>query len=585
MVRRLSLFLAAVAAAPLCLAGHRASAFTDSLVFVWLMAPLAGIALLFATGGLIAAEAVSTFGLIAAGVAAAIGGDAGGGALAWLILAPVDALFSLNIALVAVSGAFAGLAAAGLAAADVFRLSGAVSGLAAQALFAIPVILYAASIAIVFVRRQAERSRADQLRAEPPRAEPFAILTETFGDLVVTHDRTGAAASISSNCEALFGLPPRELMGRGFFERIHVADRPAFLRAIASACEGSGAVNATLRLRTSSLVDRGPYSEPVFLWLDMRARRCRQDPLTPAQALKGDGAIAIFRDITELKWRQDELEAARARAEEASVSKDHFLANMSHELRTPLNAIIGFSEILGDAEQTPRDPAKQREYAVIIHHSGLHLLSVVNSILDLSKIQSGSFDLTPSHFSIGPLVDMCCDMIKLKAEERNIELRRSCPDGLEEVMGDKRACKQILINLLSNAVKFTPDHGRVSISVKVEGDALLILVADSGVGINAQDLLRLGNPFFQAQGALDRPFEGTGLGLSIVRGLVGLHGGSLAVASEPDEGTCVQVRLPMDCRAAAERGRTCAKIETIAGYRQGDEQRDLFQQTTVKKIA
>ena len=347
----------------------------------------------------------------------------------------------------------------------------------------------------------------------------------------------------------------------------------------------NGAVNATLRLRTSSLVDRGPYSEPVFLWLDMRARRCRQDPLTPAHAQKRDGAIAIFRDITELKWRQDELEAARARAEEASVSKDHFLANMSHELRTPLNAIIGFSEILGDAEQTPRDPAKQREYAVIIHHSGLHLLSVVNSILDLSKIQSGSFDLTPSHFSIGPLVDMCCDMIKLKAEERNIELRRSCPDGLEEVMGDKRACKQILINLLSNAVKFTPDHGRVSISVKVEGDALLILVADSGVGINARDLLRLGNPFFQAQGALDRPFEGTGLGLSIVRGLVGLHGGSLAVASEPDEGTCVQVRLPMDCRAAAERGRTCAKIETIAGYRQGDEQRDLFQQTTVKKIA
>jgi cell cycle sensor histidine kinase DivJ len=579
MARRLALFLAVVATAPLWLAAQGASAFTDSLVFVWLFAPLAGVALLFATGNLIAAEAVSALGLIVAGVAAALSGGVGRGALAWLVLAPVDALFSLNIALVAVSGALAGLAAAGVAAADAFHLSDSASGLAAQALFAIPVIFYAASVAFVFVRLQAGRSRA-----EPPRADPFAILTETFGDLVVTHDRTGAATSISTNCQALFGLRPKELMGRGFFERIHVADRPAFLRAIASACEGGGA-NATLRLRTSGLVDRGAYSEPVFLWLDMRARRCRQVPSTPAHAQKGDVAIAIFRDITETKWRQDELETARARAEEASVSKDHFLANMSHELRTPLNAIIGFSEILGDAEQTPPDPAKQREYAAIIHHSGLHLLSVVNSILDLSKIQSGSFDLTPSRFSIGPLLDMCCDMIKLKAEERNIDLRRSCPDGLDEIMGDKRACKQILINLLSNAVKFTPDHGTVSIGVQIEGDALLILVADSGVGINAQDLLRLGSPFFQAQGALDRPFEGTGLGLSIVRGLVGLHGGSIAVASEPDEGTCVQVRLPMDCRAAAERGGSCAKIETIAGYRQGDEQRDLFQQITVKKIA
>ncbi|VTZ22864.1 Uncharacterized sensor-like histidine kinase R01002 (fragment) [Methylocella tundrae] len=209
----------------------------------------------------------------------------------------------------------------------------------------------------------------------------------------------------------------------------------------------------------------------------------------------------------------------------------------------------------------------------------------MNSILDLSKIQSGSFDLTPAHFSIAPLIDICCDMVKLKAAERNIEIKRACPDGLEEVIGDKRACKQILINLLSNAVKFTPDDGKVWISAKPEGNTLLILVADSGVGIDAQDLARLGNPFFQAKGALDRPYEGTGLGLSIVSGLVGLHGGSIVLASEPDEGTCVLVRLPMDCRSAADKARTCAKIETIARYRRGDEMGDLFQQITVKKIA
>ncbi len=575
--RRLSLCFAVLAVTPFYIASRGGSALVDWLVFFWLITPLAAIVLLGVTSGLVWAEILSTSCLIAAGVTAAIG--FGEGALAWLILAPIDSLFSLDIALIAASGALAALAAVGLAATGAVQISRAAPGLAGQTPLIIAVILYAAVIAIAFVRRRTGRSRAGRLRAER-----FGILTETVGDVVVTHDRSGAATSVSSNCEALFGLPPSELIGRGFFERVHVADRPAFLRAIAAASDGGGTLDATLRLRTSSLVGRGSYAEPVFLWLDMRARRRGEDSPAGPNAPKGEGAVAIFRDITKLKWRQDELEAARARAEESSVSKDHFLANMSHELRTPLNAIIGFSEILGDADQTPRDPAKQREYAAIIHHSGQHLLSVVNSMLDLSKIQSGSFDLALSHFAIPPLVDMCCDMIKLKAEERNIEIRRSCPDWLAEIMGDKRACKQILLNLLSNAVKFTPDNGKVSIDVRVEGDSLLILVADSGVGIDPQDLLRLGNPFFQAKGALDRPFEGTGLGLSIVRGLVGLHGGSIAVASEPDQGTCVLVRLPMDCRVAAERGR-CANIETIAGYRRGDEQTDLFQQMTVKKIA
>ena len=278
------------------------------------------------------------------------------------------------------------------------------------------------------------------------------------------------------------------------------------------------------------------------------------------------------------------LESAKARAEEASLSKDHFLANMSHELRTPLNAIIGFSEILGDAELTPDDPVKQREYAAIIHQSGQHLISVVNSILDLSKIQAGAFELQPAPFALRPLIDCCCDMVQLNAAERGIAVVRACQDGLDEVIGDRRAFKQILINLLSNAVKFTPANGEVSIRAQAEGDTLLLVVADSGVGIHAQDLARIGSPFFQAKGSLDRPFEGTGLGLSIVRGLIGLHGGSIAVASELDQGTCVLVRLPLDCRSATEAARTCASIETIARYRRGDEQRDLLQQITVKKI-
>jgi cell cycle sensor histidine kinase DivJ len=494
---------------------------------------------------------------------------------------------SLNWAPISFSRILAACALASLALAGGFINADA--GYAADALFASPAVACAVLSVIVFVRRESRRRRIAQVEAER-----FGILTETMGDVVVTHDRLGAATSVSGNCEALFGLPAGELMGRRFFERVHVADRPAFLNAIAEACAGGQTVNATLRLRTSGRVDRGPYAEPVFLWLDMRARRCAEPGCRGAaveergargNGARGNGAIAVFRNISEAKWRQDELESAKTRAEEASLSKDHFLANMSHELRTPLNAIIGFSEILGNPELTPDDPAKQREYAAIIHQSGQHLISVVNSILDLSKIQAGAFELQPAPFALGPLIDCCCDMIQLRALERGIAIARACPDGLDEVFGDRRAFKQILINLLSNAVKFTPANGEVSIRAQAVGDTLILVVADSGVGIHAQDLARIGSPFFQAKGSLDRPFEGTGLGLSIVRGLVGLHGGSIAVASELDQGTCVLVRLPLDCRSAIGSARTCASIETIARYRRGDEQRDLLQQITVKKIA
>jgi cell cycle sensor histidine kinase DivJ len=451
-------------------------------------------------------------------------------------------------------------------------------------LFVAPAIACAALIRTFVMRRKNSSSRIAELEAER-----LGILIESMGDVVVTHDRSGAATSVSRNCEALFGLPATQLLGRGFFEHVHVADRPVFLKAIAEACAGVETVNATLRLRTSSLVDRGHYAEPVFLWLDMRARWCGGQAGAPrsatARSPKGNGAIAIFRNISEAKWRQDELELVKARAEEASLSKDHFLANMSHELRTPLNAIIGFSEILGNVELAPRDPAKQREYASIIHQSGQHLISVVNSILDLSKIQAGAFELAPAPFALRPLIDCCCDMIQLKAGERGVDIARFCPEELGEVIGDRRAVKQILINLLSNAVKFTPANGKISISAQVEGETLTLIVADSGVGIQAHDLDRIGNPFFQAKGSLDRPYEGTGLGLSIVRGLVGLHGGSIVVASEPDQGTCVLVRMPMNCRLAAGGFRTCAAIETIARYRRGDGRCDPLEQTTVKKIA
>ena len=242
---------------------------------------------------------------------------------------------------------------------------------------------------------------------------------------------------------------------------------------------------------------------------------------------------------------------------------------MSHELRTPLNAIIGFSEMLASRTLCPADAGKQREYAGIIHQSGQHLLEVVNSILDMSKIRSGTFAILAEPFDLAPLVDECCDMVKLKADQGLVRLVRDYPRDLDEIVGDKRACKQILINLLSNAVKFTPEHGEVAVSVRPDGTAILISVADSGVGIGAADLARLGDPFFQARSSRDRPFEGTGLGLSVVRGLVGLHGGTIALESEPGRGTRVSVRLPLDHRTQGPAEQS-ATIETIARRRTMD---------------
>jgi two-component system, cell cycle sensor histidine kinase DivJ len=212
----------------------------------------------------------------------------------------------------------------------------------------------------------------------------------------------------------------------------------------------------------------------------------------------------------------------------------------------------------------PIDVARRREYADIIRSSGQHLLSVVNSILDISKIEAGSFQITPDHFELEPLIAQCCDMVRLKAEENGVQLHREPSVNIPEIVADKRAVKQILINLVSNAVKFSNTGGRVTLRSRVNGNAVTIEIEDGGIGVMARDLARLGDPFFQAKDSYDRPYEGTGLGLSVVRGLVGLHGGSMKVESAPGEGTRVTITLPLDCRTQPEQARSRgARIETI----------------------
>jgi cell cycle sensor histidine kinase DivJ len=304
------------------------------------------------------------------------------------------------------------------------------------------------------------------------------------------------------------------------------------------------------------------FDEPVFAWVEIRLHALPQR--LEAGRRQEAVILSVTRDVSDAREVRQRLESARAETALALSLKDRLLANVSHELRTPLNAILGFSEILGDTELAPSEPAKRIEYARIIHSSAEHLLSVVNLVLDMSKIEAGKFEIVAEPFQLEPLVKDCCDMLRLRAENGKVALLRAESDFLLEVVADKRACRQILLNLLSNAVKFTPPEGRVTIGAFVADSMIHIHVSDTGIGIAAQDLLRLGEPFFQVRSNYDRSYEGAGLGLSVVRGLVGLHGGRLGLESSPGVGTRVTVRLPLDCRSVLKAERGAPRLETSA---------------------
>jgi cell cycle sensor histidine kinase DivJ len=439
-----------------------------------------------------------------------------------------------------------------------------------------PALVYAGALGYGVIDTATARQRSALAGAAR-----YNTLSAALGELVLQHDRSGAVVVANHAGEAAFGLSSRDLIGRGLFERILVQDRPAFLKTIADAFDRGQTIRTELRLRTGTVTQTSGFDEPVFAWAEMRARRIE----AAADGTEESVVLTVLRDISSERASDEAREQSRLDAQRAQAWKDRFLANVSHELRTPLNAIIGFSEMLGNDQLMPKDPVKRKEYADIIHSSGQHLLSVVNSILDMSKIEAGRFDILPEPFDVVPLIDACCDILSLKAEQGGVELVRDYPDRVEELVADKRACKQVLINLLSNALKFTPRDGRITVGVRPEGNMLAFFVADTGIGINPGDLPRLGDAFFQASSSYDRTHEGTGLGLSVVRGLVGLHGGTISVESGVGQGTCVTVRLPLDCRNAANK-RNTARIDVIPRVSSSaDPEEFKLQLNPVKKIA
>ncbi|WP_421852401.1 ATP-binding protein [Oricola sp.] len=234
---------------------------------------------------------------------------------------------------------------------------------------------------------------------------------------------------------------------------------------------------------------------------------------------------------------------ARDRAEAASKAKSGFLANMSHELRTPLNAIIGFSEILRSGMFGPLGSDRYNEYAGDIHASGTFLLGVINDILDMSKIEAGRICLEREVFDLRPLIDEAVDMVAIQAEEKSISVETTIDETMR-IDADRRSMKQILINLLSNAVKFTEETGNIRIRAKTVSGSVNISIQDTGCGIPANALKRLGRPFEQVQNQMTKNHSGSGLGLAIAKSLAELHDGCLKIRSKVGGGTIVAIRIP-----------------------------------------
>jgi signal transduction histidine kinase len=268
-------------------------------------------------------------------------------------------------------------------------------------------------------------------------------------------------------------------------------------------------------------------------------------------AMPSGAVVSVYADVTEIRAGEHRLLQAHRQAEAANRSKSEFLANMSHELRTPLNAIIGFTEIIAHELFGPVGNERYLEYIKDVHSSSLHLLSIINDVLDMSKIEAGKLELAKQPVILQEILGDVIRLMHTRAGSRGIDLVCRWLDDPFVIWADERALKQIFLNLLSNAVKFSEDGEPVFVRAVVGDGAAIIDVEDRGIGMNKEEQERALLPFGQAKPSTSGNYGGTGLGLPITKGLVEAHGGSLSLTSRPGEGTLVRVRLPVHGRGAS----------------------------------
>lgn len=541
MAPRLLGSLAAFAAFPIYLVLRGAPSAIEVTAFAWLIAPILLSWFLSRTGRYEGAHVLSSLAL--AGLIMAVAATTGGiesFAAIWLVLVPLEAALSASRRVTAFASLLALSCAGILILVSQFgwlpvEEPGAAARGVLMAVGVASATLYAAGLA--FGAESLARTSVALLSREEER---YRLLARNMSDVISRHQRNGAVEFISPAVEAMLGMPVTQLLGHGLFDRVHVADRPAYLTALSDAARGD-VCSVEFRLRREPAgSERG---QTDFIWVEMRCRPLEQER---AHDVTGKAeVVTVMRDVTDRKLSEQALDQARSAAEAADAAKTRFLATMSHELRTPLNAIIGFSEMIAQEQTLMLGAAQRKEYAQLINDSGQHLLSLVNGILDMSKMESGNFEIASEPFAPRAALLHCCNLLALKARENGIDLITDAPQDLPVMTGDPRAFKQIVLNLVANAIKFTERGGQVTVTAAVSGAQLALRISDTGVGIAPDDLKRIGAPFFQAGKTYQRRHEGTGLGLSIVKSLIALHLGELTVQSRLGEGTTVTVKLPL----------------------------------------
>ncbi|KAB2851602.1 MAG: PAS domain S-box protein [Hyphomicrobiaceae bacterium] len=503
----------------------------------WFLSPALIALLLSRTGRLGLAHLLSAGNLIGlVALASVLTGGINSFVLVWMVLVPLEAALSSSRRTVIISSTAAVLTLAALHLVTKWGLlpqqieTPILSPL--RELFThFAAVVYAGGLALSVERIH----RRTQAEIEGER-ERYRLLAENATDMITRHDSSGTVLFASPAGAQLLGIKPGELIGDGLFERVLVSDRPSYLSALSTAARAGAASSAEFRLACVA----GDGARPVHRWVEMRCR-----PVIAKNGASGNEVVAVTRDIEDRKRQETNLEQARSAAERASRAKTLFLANMSHELRTPLNAILGFSDILRKDLMRKAEEQRNADYCRIINESGEHLLQVVNHLLDMSKIESGNYRLAIEPFVVTRVVESCIETVRPAAERKAIEIVTSLPADLPELDADRRACKQMLLNLLANAVKFTGENGRIEVSARTEGANMRLKVRDNGIGISADDIVKLGEPFVQAENGYRRRHEGTGLGLSVVKGLARLHGGDIEIESEINKGTAVSIVIPL----------------------------------------
>ncbi len=376
----------------------------------------------------------------------------------------------------------------------------------------------------------AVRAQADAARARAETAELHAVL-DTATDGVIVLDRTGSILSANRSAEALFGYDARELIGRRFFELFAPESVDVATEYLDNVCQ-----NGIVSMLNSGRDVTG------------RVRQGGNVPLFMSMGRIGEETgklCAVFRDVTPWKKVEADLLAAKREAEKASSAKSDLLAKISHEIRTPLNAIIGFSEVMMEERFGPVANDRYRNYVKDIHASGGYLLSLINDLLDLSKIEAGKLELTFEKVSLNDLAQQCVSLMQPQANRERIIIRTSLPPALPHVIADARSVRQIVLNLVSNSIKFTEAGGQVIVSTALndKGDVAL-RVRDSGIGMSEADIATALEPFRQIETTIIGRAGGTGLGLPLTKALAEANRAGFQIRSTPKEGTLVEVVFP-----------------------------------------